>query len=120
MRTSTSEPTRGAGIKWTALKDVTHYAPLLSNPGRVLVDLGNSIDHEHGLDGEFDGNRNDLRVLHLSETDDTPNSAPFDNVSPLIAQNRRLAIPACSSRSYSTPVEHGKRFGQLLLYRREW
>ena len=55
LRTSTAEPTRGAGIIWTSLKDVTHYARLFEAPGPLLVDLGNGIDRSVNLDGEFDG-----------------------------------------------------------------
>jgi hypothetical protein len=55
LRTSTSEPTRGAGIYWSMLKDVTAYARLFDKAGTVVVDLGNGIDKSKGLDGEFDG-----------------------------------------------------------------
>lgn len=55
LRTSTSEPTRGAGIYWTVLKDVTDYARLFEQGGRAIVDLGNSIDRSKNLDGEFEG-----------------------------------------------------------------
>lgn len=55
LRTSTSEPTRGAGIYWTVLKDVTSYARLFEQPGHVILDLGNGIDLGKNLDGEFAG-----------------------------------------------------------------
>lgn len=50
-RTSTPEPTRGDGIIWTYLKDVTRYTPLFAVPGTFTLELDNLI--ETGLDGEY-------------------------------------------------------------------
>ncbi len=50
-RTSTPEPTRGDGIIWTYLKDVTRFLPLFSKPGTFILQLDNLI--QTGLDGEY-------------------------------------------------------------------
>ncbi|CDO72908.1 hypothetical protein BN946_scf185002.g93 [Trametes cinnabarina] len=50
-RTSTPEPTRGDGIIWTYLKDVTRYIPLFAKPGTFILQLDNLL--ETGLDGQY-------------------------------------------------------------------
>ena len=50
-RTSTPEPTRGDGIVWTYLKDVSRYTPLFVKPGTFVLQLDNLI--QTGLDGEY-------------------------------------------------------------------
>lgn len=50
-RTSTPEPTRGDGIIWTYIKDVTRYTPLFAKPGTFILQLDNLI--ETGLDGIY-------------------------------------------------------------------
>ncbi|GJE90903.1 peptide N-acetyl-beta-D-glucosaminyl asparaginase amidase A-domain-containing protein [Phanerochaete sordida] len=50
-RTSTPEPTRGDGIVWTALKDVTRFTPLFAKAGTFVLELDNIV--ETGLDGEY-------------------------------------------------------------------
>ncbi|EEB96199.1 hypothetical protein MPER_04705 [Moniliophthora perniciosa FA553] len=50
-RTSTPEPTRGDGIIWTYIKDVTRYTPLFANPGTFILQLDNLI--QEGLDGRY-------------------------------------------------------------------
>lgn len=50
-RTSTPEPTRGDGIIWTHLKDVTRYTPLFASPGTFILQLDNLL--ETGLDGQY-------------------------------------------------------------------
>jgi hypothetical protein len=50
-RTSTPEPTSGAGIIWQYLKDVTRFLPLFSKPGTFILQFDNLI--ETGLNGEY-------------------------------------------------------------------
>ncbi|KAF9505993.1 hypothetical protein BS47DRAFT_1399898 [Hydnum rufescens UP504] len=52
-RTSTAEPTK-TGIIWTALKDVSRYIPLFSQPGTLILDLNNIVAPNIGLTGEYD------------------------------------------------------------------
>ncbi|OCB89705.1 hypothetical protein A7U60_g3184 [Sanghuangporus baumii] len=50
-RTSTPEPSRGDGIIWTYLKDVTRFIPLFSSPGEFVFELDNLL--QEGLDGQY-------------------------------------------------------------------
>lgn len=50
-RTSTPEPTRGDGIIWTYVKDVTRYMPLFKEKGLFILQLDNLI--ETGLTGVY-------------------------------------------------------------------
>lgn len=50
-RTSTPEPTRGDGIVWEYVKDVTRYTPLFAKPGTFILQLDNLI--QQGLDGVY-------------------------------------------------------------------
>lgn len=50
-RTSTPEPTRGDGIIWTYIKDVSQYMPLFETAGTFIFQLDNLI--EQGLDGIY-------------------------------------------------------------------
>lgn len=50
-RTSTPEPTRGDGIIWTYIKDVTRYTPLFARDGKFIFQLDNVI--QEGLDGVY-------------------------------------------------------------------
>ncbi|CAD6582508.1 MAG: hypothetical protein CYPHOPRED_002050 [Cyphobasidiales sp. Tagirdzhanova-0007] len=87
LRTSTAEPTRGAGIVWTVLKDVTHYARLFSRPGPLLLDLGNGLDKSVNLDGEFDVT---LSVTFYSGSKATAPKHP-DAILPLSTQSLEQA-----------------------------
>ncbi|RXW20750.1 hypothetical protein EST38_g5118 [Candolleomyces aberdarensis] len=50
-RSSTPEPTRGDGIIWTYIKDVTRYTPLFAKDGTFILQLDNII--QTGLDGVY-------------------------------------------------------------------
>ncbi|KAL0581739.1 hypothetical protein V5O48_000321 [Marasmius crinis-equi] len=50
-RTSTPEPSRGVGIIWTYIKDVTRYTSLFAKPGTFILQLDNLI--QEGLDGVY-------------------------------------------------------------------
>ncbi|KAB2578907.1 Peptide-N4-(N-acetyl-beta-glucosaminyl)asparagine amidase A [Lasiodiplodia theobromae] len=43
FRTSTAEPTTN-GIRWTYIKDMSAFVPLLREPQKIIFDLGNLID----------------------------------------------------------------------------
>lgn len=51
-RTSSAEPTK-TGTLWTTVKDVTHFSPLFSQQGDLMMDFGNIIDPGLLLDGVF-------------------------------------------------------------------
>lgn len=50
-RTSTPEPTRGDGIIWTYVKDVSRYTKLFATPGTFVFQLDNIVQPR--LDGEY-------------------------------------------------------------------
>ena len=55
-RSSTPEPSRGDGIIWTYIKDITRYIPLLSETGTLQLELDNLLESTPQLlDGEYDG-----------------------------------------------------------------
>jgi len=62
-RTSTPEPTRGDGIIWTYIKDVTRYTPLFNKQGTFILQLDNLI--QPGLDGIYSSKASsvDERIL---------------------------------------------------------
>lgn len=45
-RTSTAEPTKN-GIRWTYMKDMSHYLYLWNQPQKLIFDLGNLIDNTY-------------------------------------------------------------------------
>ncbi|KZT32653.1 hypothetical protein SISSUDRAFT_1066759 [Sistotremastrum suecicum HHB10207 ss-3] len=53
-RSSTPEPSQGAGIIWTYIKDVTRFIPLFTKPGTLQLELDNLLSASLGLDGQYD------------------------------------------------------------------
>ncbi|KAF9456805.1 peptide N-acetyl-beta-D-glucosaminyl asparaginase amidase A-domain-containing protein [Collybia nuda] len=51
-RSSSAEPTK-TGTTWETVKDVTHFRPLFSTEGDLMMDFSNIIAPELLLDGEF-------------------------------------------------------------------
>lgn len=77
LRTSTPEPSR-EGIQWQVEKDVTAYAPLLMQPGEVVMELGNLVNETYT--GVFDI-RASLTFYRADATH--PATASADRVQPL-------------------------------------
>ncbi|OCH93367.1 hypothetical protein OBBRIDRAFT_885512 [Obba rivulosa] len=75
-RTSTPEPTRGDGIIWTYIKDVTRYTTLFSNPGTFILELDNLL--ETGLDGQY------TTVLHATFYASSVNHPPASHADVII------------------------------------
>ncbi|KAK7054899.1 hypothetical protein VNI00_003362 [Paramarasmius palmivorus] len=67
-RTSTPEPTRGDGIIWTYVKDVSKYIPLFAEPGTFIFQLDNLI--QEGLDGIYS------TVVHATYYASSPAAPP--------------------------------------------
>ncbi|KAF8798027.1 hypothetical protein BYT27DRAFT_7343797 [Phlegmacium glaucopus] len=82
-RTSTPEPTRGDGIIWTYIKDVTRYMPLFNKQGTFILQLDNLI--QPGLDGVYS------TVLHATFYASSPSHPP--------AKQSDLIIPISSLSS---------------------
>lgn len=59
-RTSSPEPTKGDGIIWTYLKDVTRYTPLFSKKGTFILQLDNVLTT--GLDGQYTSQLTEITI----------------------------------------------------------
>lgn len=107
-RTSTAEPSP-SGIVWTVVKDLSHYIPLFSKPGRVILDLNNVLDPSSGLNGEYDvtfsitvyvgapqTQRSDL-IIPLGTL--APDQAGYAGVPPLF--NTTVKLPPHSAEAYA-------------------
>ncbi|KAJ8521617.1 hypothetical protein ONZ45_g1709 [Pleurotus djamor] len=81
-RTSTPEPTRGDGIVWTYIKDVTHYTPLFKEPGPLILQLDNLI--QPGLDGIYS------TTLHATFYASSSRSPPAEQAHSIIPLSTRL------------------------------
>ncbi|KAI0030815.1 peptide N-acetyl-beta-D-glucosaminyl asparaginase amidase A-domain-containing protein [Vararia minispora EC-137] len=77
-RTSTPEPTRGDGIIWTYLKDVTRFLPLFSEAGTFILQLDNLI--QTGLNGEY---ATTLDATYFESSDAYPPAPRADLIVPL-------------------------------------
>ncbi|KAF5358320.1 hypothetical protein D9756_001569 [Leucocoprinus leucothites] len=77
-RTSTPEPTRGDGIIWEYIKDVTRYMPLFAKPGTFILQLDNLI--QEGLDGVYS---TVLHATYYASSDKHPPAQQSDLIVPL-------------------------------------
>ncbi|KAG8739451.1 hypothetical protein FRC10_005624 [Ceratobasidium sp. 414] len=83
-RHSSAEPTK-TGTVWTALKDLTPYTALLAKNGTLLMDFGNIISAELGLDGVFHVSLTATFYSGAAPSIDVPPSEvvlPLSNLSP--------------------------------------
>ncbi|KAF8990702.1 hypothetical protein BDZ89DRAFT_1086977 [Hymenopellis radicata] len=112
-RTSTPEPTRGDGIIWTYIKDVTKYMPLFETTGTFILQLDNLI--QTGLDGVYS---TVLHATYYASTKEFPPAPKADLIVPLSTMandtgNDASVPPAFSVFSqYSLVTIHGAH--QLL------
>ncbi|KAL0581740.1 hypothetical protein V5O48_000322 [Marasmius crinis-equi] len=77
-RTSTPEPTRGDGIIWTYIKDVSQYIPLFAEPGTFILQLDNLI--QTGLDGVYSTT---LQATYYASSPSAPPAKKADLILPL-------------------------------------
>ncbi|KAF5331091.1 hypothetical protein D9619_005764 [Psilocybe cf. subviscida] len=111
-RTSTPEPTRGDGIIWTYIKDVTRYTPLFAKPGTFILQLDNLI--QTGLDGVYS------TVLHATYYASSPAHAPAkkaDLIVPIssLANNtgNDVSVPPTFSLNVTLPRNSVQVFAEL-------
>ncbi|KAF7340114.1 Peptide-n4-(N-acetyl-beta-glucosaminyl)asparagine amidase a [Mycena venus] len=78
-RTSSAEPTK-TGTIWNTIKDVTHFAPLFSKPGDLMMDFSNIIAPDLLLDGVFNVI---LSATFYAPTKTFPAAATSDTIIPL-------------------------------------
>ncbi|PPQ93318.1 hypothetical protein CVT25_014447 [Psilocybe cyanescens] len=111
-RTSTPEPTRGDGIIWTYIKDVTRYTPLFAKPGTFIFQLDNLI--QPGLDGIYS------TVVHATFFSSSPAHPPAkkaDLLVPLsnLANNtgNDVSVPPAFSINVTLPRNSVQVFAEL-------
>ncbi|KAK7467152.1 hypothetical protein VKT23_004211 [Stygiomarasmius scandens] len=112
-RTSTFEPTRGDGVAWTYIKDVSQYTPLFSEPGVFILQLDNLI--QTGLDGIYS------TTLHATYYASSPNHPPA-NKADLIIPISTLAndtgndasVPPALSRAITLPNNTVQIYAELF------
>ncbi|KAJ8489678.1 hypothetical protein ONZ45_g13481 [Pleurotus djamor] len=112
-RTSTPEPTRGDGIVWTYIKDVTHYTPLFKEPGPLILQLDNLI--QPGLDGIYS------TTLHATFYASSSRSPPAEQAHSIIPLSTRLndtgndaSVPPGFSINVTLPRNTVKVFAELF------
>ncbi|CAA7271697.1 unnamed protein product [Cyclocybe aegerita] len=111
-RTSTPEPTRGDGIIWTYIKDVTRYTPLFAKPGTFILQLDNLI--QEGLDGIYS------TVLHATYYASSPANPPAPKADLLVPiSNMRndtgnhVSVPPAFSLNITLPRNSVRVFAEL-------
>ncbi|KDQ19824.1 hypothetical protein BOTBODRAFT_27248 [Botryobasidium botryosum FD-172 SS1] len=113
-RTSTAEPSRGAGIIWTHLKDVSRYLPLFAKPGTLILDLNNIIDTSIGIDGEYDVT---LSATFYASSASIPPAVtsslivPLSNLSP--SQANYVSVPPALNTTVKLPRNTAQAFAEI-------
>ncbi|KAF7778721.1 hypothetical protein Agabi119p4_3066 [Agaricus bisporus var. burnettii] len=98
-RTSTPEPTRGDGIIWTYIKDVTRYTPLFAKPGTFILQLDNLI--QTGLDGVYS---TVLEATYYASSDEHPPAQQSDLIVPLSTLKNNTGNQASVPPGFSIDV----------------
>ncbi|KAF5326368.1 hypothetical protein D9611_000008 [Ephemerocybe angulata] len=111
-RTSTPEPTRGDGIIWTYIKDVTRYTPLFAKDGTFILQLDNLI--QTGLDGVY------ATVLHATfyaSSEENPPAKTSDLIVPLSTfkndTGNHASVPPGFSLNVTLPQNTVQIFAEL-------
>ncbi|KIY70925.1 hypothetical protein CYLTODRAFT_346938 [Cylindrobasidium torrendii FP15055 ss-10] len=111
-RTSTPEPTRGDGIRWTYVKDVTKYLPLFEKPGTFIFQLDNII--QEGLDGVYS---TVVGATYYASSEKHPTAAKADLIIPLSTlandTGNDAAVPPGFSLNVTLPTNTIKVFAEL-------
>ncbi|KAF9053698.1 hypothetical protein BDZ89DRAFT_1004690 [Hymenopellis radicata] len=112
-RTSTPEPTRGDGIIWTYIKDVTKYMPLFETTGTFILQLDNLI--QTGLDGVYS---TVLHATYYASTKEFPPAPKADLIVPLSTMandtGNDASVPPAFSLNVTLPVNTVKIFAELF------
>ncbi|RDB21369.1 Peptide-N4-(N-acetyl-beta-glucosaminyl)asparagine amidase A [Hypsizygus marmoreus] len=111
-RTSTPEPTRGDGIVWTYIKDVSQYMPLFAKPGTFIFQLDNLI--QPGLDGVYS---TVVHATYYASSRKHPPAKKADLIIPLstFANNtgNHASVPPGFSLNVTFPRNAVKAFAEL-------
>ncbi|KAI0709482.1 peptide N-acetyl-beta-D-glucosaminyl asparaginase amidase A-domain-containing protein [Earliella scabrosa] len=111
-RTSTPEPTRGDGIIWTHLKDVTRYIPLFAKPGTFILQLDNLL--QQGLDGQY---ATTLHATFFASSAEHPPAPKADLIIPVSTlandTGNDASVPPAFSLNVTVPQNAVKVFAEL-------
>ncbi|KAG6900891.1 hypothetical protein C0993_010010 [Termitomyces sp. T159_Od127] len=112
-RTSTPEPTRGDGIIWTYIKDVSQYMPLFASEGTFILQLDNVI--QTGLDGIYS---TVVHATYYASSEEIPPANKADLIVPIstLANNtgNEASVPPSFSRNISLPTNTVKVFAEIF------
>lgn len=98
-RTSTPEPTRGDGIIWTYIKDVSRYTRLFATPGTLILQLDNIV--QAGLDGEY---HSIVHATFYASTKEYPPAPTADLIIPIGSLASNSGAQVFSPPSLTVPV----------------
>ncbi|KXJ90990.1 peptide N-acetyl-beta-D-glucosaminyl asparaginase amidase A-domain-containing protein, partial [Microdochium bolleyi] len=84
-RTSTAEPVRHPGIRWTVTKDMSHLTYLWKAPQKLIFDLGNLVDDKYT--GTFNAT---LTATFYQVTTHDDNVQPADLILPVSSDQADL------------------------------
>ncbi|KAL1660310.1 peptide N-acetyl-beta-D-glucosaminyl asparaginase amidase A-domain-containing protein [Schizophyllum commune] len=112
-RTSTPEPTRGDGIIWTYIKDVTQYIPLFAKFGSLIFQLDNII--QDNLDGVYSTT---VTATYYAGTDEYPAAKQADTILPISTgandTGNDASVPPGFSTNVTIPVNTVKLFAEIF------
>uniref|UniRef100_A0A0W0F927 Peptide N-acetyl-beta-D-glucosaminyl asparaginase amidase A N-terminal domain-containing protein n=1 Tax=Moniliophthora roreri TaxID=221103 RepID=A0A0W0F927_MONRR len=112
-RTSTPEPTRGDGIIWTYVKDVSQYIPLFAEPGTFILQLDNLIRED--LDGIYS---TVLYATYYASSFTAPPAKKSDLILPIstLANNtgNEASVPPAFSLNITLPRNTIKVYAELF------
>ncbi|KAF5365715.1 hypothetical protein D9758_003342 [Tetrapyrgos nigripes] len=112
-RTSTFEPTRGDGIAWTYIKDVSQYIPLFSEPGTFILQLDNLI--QTGLDGIYSTT---LYATYYESSSVHPPASKADLIVPISTlandTGNDASVPPSLSRNITLPNNTVQVYAELF------
>ncbi|KAG6909711.1 hypothetical protein DXG01_015913 [Tephrocybe rancida] len=112
-RTSTPEPTRGDGIIWTYVKDVSRYTPLFATPGTFIMQLDNVI--QSGLDGVYS---TVVHATYYASSKKNPPAKKADLIFPISTMvdntGNEASVPPSFSRNITLPTNTVKVFAEIM------
>ncbi|KAI0082802.1 hypothetical protein K474DRAFT_29725 [Panus rudis PR-1116 ss-1] len=112
-RTSTPEPTRGDGIIWTYIKDVTKYIPLFAKPGTFILQLDNLL--QTGLDGQY---ATELHATFFASSSEHPPASKADVIIPVTTlandTGNDASVPPIFSLNVTVPRNAVQIYAELL------
>ncbi|KAL5529020.1 hypothetical protein ACEPAG_4994 [Sanghuangporus baumii] len=114
-RTSTPEPTRGDGIIWTYLKDVTRFIPLFSSPGEFIFELDNLL--QEGLDGQY---ASTVSATFFASSPEHPAAKKADLILPISANSgsspddNAPSVPPATSLNVTFPKNTIEVYAELF------